>query len=59
MIELTVTGLRFLESAAPQSAAIYAAIEKAFGKGELTELLERLDRLQAAVESIENSGTGT
>lgn len=59
MVELTVTGVRFLENAAPQSAAIYAAIERAFGKGELTELLDKLDRLQAAVGSIENTGQDT
>lgn len=53
MIELTVGGVRFLEDAAPQSAAIYASIERAFGKAELASLLDNLDRLQTSLERIE------
>lgn len=52
MIELTSAGERFLDSAAPQSAAVYAAIENTFGKKELTDLLDRLDRLQTALEGM-------
>jgi homoprotocatechuate degradation regulator HpaR len=53
MIELTAAGTGFLENAAPQSAAVYAAIEKAFGKSELADLLDKLDRLQTALNDIE------
>jgi DNA-binding MarR family transcriptional regulator len=52
MIELTESGLQFLDVAAPYSLAIYAAIEKAYGKAELADLLDRLDQLQKAVAEI-------
>jgi homoprotocatechuate degradation regulator HpaR len=56
MIEITESGLRFLETAAPQSSAIYVSIEKAFGKGELADLLNKLERLQKAVGEVRLTG---
>jgi homoprotocatechuate degradation regulator HpaR len=55
MIELTASGRRFLEQAAPQSAVIYAAIEKAYGKAELAEMLDNLEQLQSTLTGIKIS----
>jgi homoprotocatechuate degradation regulator HpaR len=58
MIQLSPQGMQLLESAAPQSAAIYAAIEKAFGRVELLDLLDKLDQLQNTVARIQSRDDG-
>jgi homoprotocatechuate degradation regulator HpaR len=49
IVNLTARGEKLLAKAAPNSSAIYAAIEAQIGKSELDELLNALERLQAAL----------
>jgi homoprotocatechuate degradation regulator HpaR len=59
MIKLAASGTRLLEDAAPQSAAIYTAIEKAYGRHELADLLDRLDQLQVHLARLEINDKGS
>ena len=49
LLTLTARGRSLLGTAAPESAAVHAAIEAAFGKDEVRRLLDQLERLQAAL----------
>lgn len=49
MLSLAPKGQALLDSAATESAAVYAEIEKTFGKAALAELLDRLEKLQDAL----------
>lgn len=50
MLSLTARGRALLEHGAPESAAAYAAIEKAFGEGEVARLVDMLEALQSALK---------
>ncbi len=49
MLSLTPHGRQFLANTLPQSAAVYARIERRFGRRQLSELLDQLEALQVAL----------
>ncbi|MCB1427995.1 MAG: homoprotocatechuate degradation operon regulator HpaR [Nitratireductor sp.] len=51
MISLTQKAEAFINEVAPESAAIYAELEKRAGKKQIAELLSSIDALIAAIES--------
>ena len=52
MLALAPKGRRLLESAAQESAAIYATIEGAYGKSAVNDLLDRLEQLQLSLGKV-------
>ena len=53
MLALTSRGRAFLNGAAPESVAISAGIERSFGKPQMAELLDLLERLQQALAATD------
>ena len=54
-ISLTAPGRKLFEEVAPDSEALYAEIEKAFGKDALDQLYDQLQRMYIALETEDTS----
>ena len=55
LVSISASGLRLMETVAPSSEAIYAAITKRYGARKLAELQDMLGALEASLAGVESA----